>query len=96
LISLRRESVGEASGPVVMAHLAGTPVAGLAVGSLREYCGPGDIILPESTTATELLRAIVRQRPLPRIVPDGPQVTRVVDAAQSYAKIYAELGWISC
>lgn len=92
VISMKRVSVGEASGPVVQAHLLGTPVAGLRVGSLPEYCGPGDIVMDPSSTASDLLAAI-SEAPLVRIPPDDPRCFTMADAARRYAELYRELGW---
>lgn len=93
VLSLKRESVGEASGPVVQAHLLGTPVAGLKVGALPEYCGPGDILLEPSSSADDLLAAI-SAAPLVRIPPDDDRRSYTIEErARRYAELYRELGW---
>lgn len=92
VLAMKRESVGEASGPVVQAHLLGTPVAGLRVGSLPEYCGPGDVLLDPSSSADDLLAA-VSEAPLVRIPPDDGRCFTIEDAARRYAELYRELGW---
>jgi hypothetical protein len=92
VISMKRDSAGEASGPVVQAHLLGTPVAGLRVGSLPEYCGVGDLLLDPSSSADDLLDAVL-EAPLSRIPPDDPRCFSIEDAAERYAQLYRQLGW---
>ena len=92
VISMKRDSVGEASGPVVQAHLLGTPVAGLRVGSLPEYCGVGDLLLDPSATADDLLTAVL-EAPRSRIPPHDLRCLSIEDAAERYAQLYRQLGW---
>lgn len=62
LVSIRRSSVGETSGPVVQAHALGTPVLGLKHGSLPEYCSGKDQLLDASATARDVLElSLTRQ-----------------------------------
>lgn len=92
LVSFRRGYVGESSGPVVQAHQLGTPVAGLAMGSLPESCGFGDVLLDAGSQADDLLDAVLAA-PLGRIPPGDPRVFTLADAARRYASLYQESGW---
>jgi glycosyltransferase involved in cell wall biosynthesis len=92
VISLRRDSVGEASGPVVQAHLLGTPVVGIKAGSLPEYCGEGDGLLSPSSTADDVLTWI-EDAPLTRVRPGDPRRFTIEDAAARYSELYRDLSW---
>lgn len=92
LLSVRRESVGETSGPVVQAHRLHRPVVGLSTGSLPETCGPGDLLLPPTSSVAELISAAVNAelQPLPAgsaQVPDPVAVGRILD------DLYRRIGW---
>jgi glycosyltransferase involved in cell wall biosynthesis len=52
----RRQSVGETSGPLVMAHALGTPVALADSGSGPEYAVPGDLIIPADTPLSQFIK----------------------------------------
>lgn len=52
----RRRSVGETSGPLVMAHALGTPVALADSGSGPEYAVPGDLILPADMPLSQFIK----------------------------------------
>jgi glycosyltransferase involved in cell wall biosynthesis len=87
----RRSSVGETSGPLVMAHALGTPVAMLDSGSGPEYAVPEDLVLPADTSISQFVKeagARAWQR-LP-VSPSG-QRTNVLAA---YRREFASLGWI--
>jgi hypothetical protein len=87
----RRSSVGETSGPLVMAHALGTPVAMLDSGSGPEYAVPEDLVLPADTPISQFVKeagARAWQR-LP-VSPSG-QRTNVLAA---YRREFASLGWI--
>jgi glycosyltransferase involved in cell wall biosynthesis len=90
LVALRRDSVGETSGPVVQAHLLGTPVAGLRLGSLPEYCGASDVLLDPRATADDLFTAITAA-PLPRVPATDPRAPTMSEVARRYAEIYRQL-----
>ena len=86
----RSAFVGESSGPTVMAHALGTPVAMLAAGSAPEYRLPGDLLLPAETPVPELVVEAAR-RAWARVAdtPDA-QVGRMLDA---YSGEFEALGW---
>jgi glycosyltransferase involved in cell wall biosynthesis len=86
----RTASVGETSGPMVMAHALGTPIAMLGAGSAPEYRLPGDMVMPADTAVAELLAEAARQE-WGRI-DDSPdkQVDRMVRA---YVREFGALGW---
>jgi len=87
----RSDSVGETSGPLVMAHALGTPVAMLDTGSAPEYAGPDDLVAPASTTVAALVaEAAGRAWPRGVAAPDEA-VARVVRA---YRRELAALGWV--
>ena len=87
----RSDSVGETSGPLVMAHALGTPVAMLDTGSAPEYAGPDDLVAPSSTTVAALVaEAAGRAWPWGVAAPDEA-VARVVRA---YRRELAALGWV--
>jgi glycosyltransferase involved in cell wall biosynthesis len=87
----RRGSVGETSGPLVMAHALGTPAALLDSGSAPEYAVPGDLLLPADTPLSQLLKeASVRSWERVRLSAND-QRTNVVAA---YRREFASLGWI--
>jgi glycosyltransferase involved in cell wall biosynthesis len=52
----RRQSVGETSGPLVMAHALGTPVAMMDSGSAPEYAVAGDLVVPADTPLPQFLK----------------------------------------
>jgi glycosyltransferase involved in cell wall biosynthesis len=86
----RTASVGETSGPMVMAHALGTPIAMLDAGSAPEYRLPGDLVMPADTAVVELL-AVAARWEWGR-VDDTPerQVDRMVRA---YVSEFEALGW---
>jgi len=91
VISWRPDSVGETSGPVVEAHQLGTPVAGLASGSLPEYCGPGDVLVPEGRSAGDLLDAVLAARP-GRIDAGDERRAPPEAIARRYLELYRRFG----
>jgi glycosyltransferase involved in cell wall biosynthesis len=97
LVNLRRDSVGEASAPVVQAHGLGTPVVGYRDGALPEYCGEGDLLVdPDVPVADVLARVAARLAAgWPRLPPGAPQVMTWAAAAARHREIYTELGWAS-
>lgn len=92
LLSLRRQSVGETSGPVIQAHRLNRPVLGLATGTLPEACGPGDLLLPADAGAVDLL-AHARDVGLTPLPPDSPQIPRPADVAHRLLELYRSIGW---
>lgn len=87
----RRSSVGETSGPLVMAHALGTPAALLDAGSAPEYAVPGDLLLPADAPLSQFLKeASVRSWERVPISADD-QRTGVVAA---YRREFESLGWI--
>jgi glycosyltransferase involved in cell wall biosynthesis len=95
LLNFRRDSVGEASGPVVLAHGLGTPVAGYAVGSLPEYCGHEDSLFEMTVPVADALADVIErlERGWQRLPLNAPQVTTWLQSAQEHARLYGELGW---
>ena len=91
VVSWRTDTVGETSGPVVQAHGLGTPVAGLDVGSLREYCGEGDVLLPPAAPAGALLDAVLAA-PLGRIPAGDPRREDAAAIAARYVELYRRFG----
>jgi glycosyltransferase involved in cell wall biosynthesis len=87
----RRASVGETSGPVVMAHALGTPAVLLDSGSAPEYAVPGDLVLPADAPLSQFLKeASVRSwQRVPASADD--QRTAVVTA---YRREFESLGWM--
>lgn len=87
----RRGSVGETSGPLVMAHALGTPVGLLDSGSAPEYAVPTDLLLPADAPLSQLLKeASVRSWDRVPVSADD-QRTAVVAA---YRREFESLGWI--
>jgi glycosyltransferase involved in cell wall biosynthesis len=87
----RRNSVGETSGPLVMAHALGTPVAMMNCGSAPEYAVPGDLIVPADAPISQFFKeasAISWQR-----IPALTDVQRE-EALTAYRREFALLGWI--
>ncbi len=91
LVSWRTDTVGETSGPVVQAHGLGTPVAGLEVGSLPEYCGEGDVLVPRETPAGALLDAVLAA-PRGRIPAGDRRRESATDVAARYVELYRRFG----
>jgi hypothetical protein len=91
VVSWRPDSVGETSGPVVQAHQMGTPVAGLAVGSLPEYCGAGDVLVPAGTPPGGLLDAVLAA-PLERIPAGDTRREDAASIAARYTVLYRRFG----
>jgi glycosyltransferase involved in cell wall biosynthesis len=86
----RSAFVGETSGPTVMAHALGTPIAMLAAGSAPEYRLPGDLLVPAETPVPQLVVEAARRRW--ERVADTPeaQVDRMLNA---YLREFDALGW---
>ena len=96
LLNLRTDSVGEASGPVGLAHGLGTPVVGYATGGLEEYCGEEDLLAAPGTPALEVLRQVSTRLDAgwARLPLGAPQVTTWTQSAAQYTSLYASLGWV--
>lgn len=92
LLSIRRKSVGETSGPVVQAHRLLKPVLGLRVGSLPETCGEGDILLDSSASAADLIAEAERVG-LGPLSPDSSQVPRPEEIVQQVRSVYKRAGF---
>jgi glycosyltransferase involved in cell wall biosynthesis len=87
----RRASVGETSGPLVMAHALGTPAALLDSGSAPEYAVPGDLVLPADVPLSQFLKeASIRSWQRVPVSADD-QGTSV---AAAYRREFESLGWI--
>jgi glycosyltransferase involved in cell wall biosynthesis len=87
----RRNSVGETSGPLVMAHALGTPAALLDSGSAPEYAVPGDLVLPADTPLSQFLTEASSsswQR-----VPTSADDQRMA-VVTAYRREFELLGWI--
>lgn len=86
----RSSFVGETSGPTVMAHALGTPIAMLDAGSAPEYRLPGDLMMPAGTPVADLVVEAAR-RQWGR-VDDTPeaQVDRMLSG---YMRELDALGW---
>ena len=91
LISLRRTSVGESSGPVVQAHRLHKPVVGLRVGSLPELCGPGDVLLDATADASDLFAAAIAAG-LADLASGAPQIPDPAAVATAMLALYDEVG----
>jgi glycosyltransferase involved in cell wall biosynthesis len=87
----RRHSVGETSGPLIMAHALGTPAALLDVGSAPEYVVPGDLLLPADVPLSQFFKeASVRSwQRVPFLADDQRS-----DVVTAYRKEFESLGWI--
>jgi glycosyltransferase involved in cell wall biosynthesis len=87
----RRSSVGETSGPLVMAHALGTPVAMLDSGSGPEYAVPEDLVLPADTPISQFFKEVGARawRRFPASA--GGQRT---NALAAYRGEFASLGWM--
>lgn len=92
LLSLRRDSVGETSGPVVQAHRLGRPVIGLASGTLPEACGPGDVLLDPRADAGDLFAAAASSGLAP-LAAGSPQIPQPAEVAQRLIELYDRIGW---
>lgn len=87
----RTDSVGETSGPLVMAHALGTPVAMLGVGSAPEYRLPEDLVLPAGSTPAELVGRASRHAWQRTAETADEQLSRVVDR---YIDEFQALDWL--
>jgi glycosyltransferase involved in cell wall biosynthesis len=87
----RRRSVGETSGPLVMAHALGTPVALADSGSGPEYAVPGDLVLPADTPLSQFIKESSTHswHRLPASADD--QRTTILAA---YRREFQSLGWM--
>lgn len=92
LLSIRRSSVGETSGPVVQAHRLHRPVVGIAIGTLPEECGPGDILVDADATAAEALSR-AKEIGLAPLAPGSPQIPDPSDVAARLTALYQRIGW---
>lgn len=88
----RTDSVGETSGPLVMAHALGTPVAMLDTGSAPEYAGPQDLVAPPGTAPADLV-AQAAHRSWSRLAP--PPGGTVAPVVAAYRRELAALGWVA-
>jgi glycosyltransferase involved in cell wall biosynthesis len=87
----RRSSVGETSGPLVMAHALGTPVALLDSGSASEYAVPRDLLISADIPLSQFVKeASVRSWDRVPVSADD-QRTGLVAA---YRREFESLGWI--
>ena len=87
----RRRSVGETSGPLVMAHALGTPVAMMNAGSAPEYAVPADLVIPADAPLSQFLKeASTRQW---QRLQDLTGVQRS-DALAAYRAEFERLGWM--
>ena len=91
LLLPRSESVGETSGPLVMAHALGTPVAMFDTGSAPEYALPGDLVAPVTTSVADLVgQAAARSwRRAATSLDDA-----VAGVVAAYRREFAALGWL--
>jgi glycosyltransferase involved in cell wall biosynthesis len=90
LLLPRRSSVGETSGPLVMAHALGTPAALLDVGSAPEYAVTHDLVLPADTPLPQFLtEASVRSWDRVRLPADDQRAGLVA----AYRREFKSLGW---
>jgi glycosyltransferase involved in cell wall biosynthesis len=87
----RRNSVGETSGPLVIAHALGTPVAMTDSGSGPEYAVPGDLVLPADIPLSRFIKEASTNnwQRLPALADD--QRMSVLNA---YRREFESLGWI--
>lgn len=90
LLLPRRSSVGETSGPLVMAHALGTPAVLLDSGSAPEYAVPADLVLPADAPLSQLLKeaSVRRWERVPTSADD--QRARLLAA---YRREFESLGW---
>jgi glycosyltransferase involved in cell wall biosynthesis len=92
LLNFRTRSVGEVSGPVVMAHGVGTPVIGYDVGFMPEYCGPEDLLFSADHSLERVFEALGRENPtLVRIPENGRTVCSWNEAAKQYSETYSQV-----
>jgi hypothetical protein len=91
LVTLRRDSVGESSGPVVQAHRLRRPVVGLAMGSLPYDCAEGDLLVDPAASALDLLDAAAAAG-LKELPPTSPQISSPTKTARITIELYEELG----
>lgn len=87
----RRRSVGETSGPLVMAHALGTPVAMADSGSGPEYALPGDLVLPADMPLSQFIKESSAKN-WQRIPAAADDQRKQVLAA--YRREFELLGWI--
>jgi len=91
LLNFRTVSVGEVSGPVVMAHGVGTPVIGYNVGFMPEYCGTQDLLFPPTDSLERVFAALESDKPrLDRISEDSSTICSWDEAAKQYSSIYTQ------
>lgn len=89
LLNFRIESVGEVSGPVLLAMGFNIPVVGYEVGFMPEYRGDRDILFPPRTPILQALHAI-EQNCLANNRPTTSTQRRIswLDAARETAAVY--------
>lgn len=90
LLLPRRSSVGETSGPLVMAHDLGTPAALLDSGSAPEYATPADLVLPADAPLSQLLKeaSVRRWQRVPTCTDD-----QRAGLLAAYRREFESLGW---
>lgn len=92
LVAIRRDSVGESSGPVIQAHRLRKPVVGLAAGSLPDLCGPGDVLVAGGGAGAILdATRLVGVADLPA---DAPQIPGAEDIARRVLSVYETVGLV--
>jgi len=86
----RRNSVGETSGPLVMAHALGTPVAMMDSGSAPEYAVPGDLVVSADEPLAQFLKeaSTISWERLPPLAD-----TQRLKALTAYRREFESLGW---
>jgi len=92
LLNFRRESVGESSGPVALAHAAGVPVLGYAIGAQAEFGSAADELFPLDVPIVDCLRRIAE-----KAAPGPLGYSKVfpptwAEAAVQYLEIYRRHG----
>jgi glycosyltransferase involved in cell wall biosynthesis len=90
LLLPRSTSVGETSGPLVMAHALGTPVAMFDAGSAAEYADRHDLVVPASDGVPRLVER-ASEREWIRIATDPEGRGRRLTHA--YTASFQQLGW---
>jgi glycosyltransferase involved in cell wall biosynthesis len=87
----RRNSVGETSGPLVIAHALGTPVAMTDSGSGPEYAVPGDLVLPADMPLSQFIKEVSVNN-WQRLPASADAQRRIV--LDAYRREFKALGWI--
>jgi glycosyltransferase involved in cell wall biosynthesis len=96
LLNLRPDSVGETSGPGVLAHANGTPIVTFQAGALPEYCGEGDVVFPAGTPVRKVLAKLGEAAARGyRVLPGDHRLTTWEMSARAHLALYEEYGLLT-